>query len=207
MTPVTEPLAPDERRIPRDPADLFWSFTGLALQGFGGVLVIVQRVLVEQKRWLSQTDFIELWAVAQVLPGPNIVNLAMIIGNRYFGWRGSLAAVTGVLTFPMLVVLCLAALYGQFAHYSAVAGALRGMAAVSAGMIMGTGVRLAFSLGGNVLGAPLCAIICASTFGLVALLHWPQIWVLLGLGWVACTVAWFKLRAQDNGVNRASEEA
>jgi chromate transporter len=182
---------------PRSPSDLFWSFTGLALQGFGGVLVIVQRVVVDQKRWLSQTDFIEVWAVAQVLPGPNIVNLAMIIGNRYFGWRGSLASVGGVLLIPMLVVLSLAAVYGQFAHVPAVAGALRGMAAVSAGMVMGTGLRLAFSLGGNVLGKVLCTLISAATFGMVALLHWPQIWVLLGLGLTSCTVAWFKLRAQD----------
>lgn len=182
---------------PSSPADLFWSFTGLALQGFGGVLAIVQRVVVDQKRWMTKTDFIEVWAVAQVLPGPNIVNLAMIIGNRYFGWRGSLASVGGVLLIPMLLVLCLAALYGQFSHLTAVAGALRGMTAVSAGMIMGTGLRLAFALGGNVLGVALCALISVSTFGMVALLHWPQIWVLLGLGLAACTLAWFKLRAQD----------
>lgn len=190
---MTAPSERPQQIMPQSPSDLFWSFTGLALQGFGGVLAIVQRVVVDQKRWLSQTEFIEMWAVSQVLPGPNIVNLAMMIGNRFFGWRGSLASVAGVLLFPLLIVLCLAALYGQFSHLTAVAGALRGMAAVSAGMVMGTGLRLAFALGNNVMGVAACAFFSIVTFIAVALLRWPQAWVLLGLGLVACTLAWFKL--------------
>ena len=64
---------------------LFWSFTWLALQGFGGVLAIVQRELVERRRWLTREQFVEDWAVAQVLPGPNIVNLSLMLGDRFFG--------------------------------------------------------------------------------------------------------------------------
>jgi Chromate transporter len=73
--------------------------TWLALQGFGGVLAVVQRVLVDQKGWLTNEEFVEDWAVAQVLPGPNVVNLALMIGDRYFGLRGGLAALAGILTF------------------------------------------------------------------------------------------------------------
>jgi chromate transporter len=56
--------APTNRR------DLFWSFTKLALQGFGGVLAVVQREMVEKKRWLTQEQFLEDCVVAQVVPGP-----------------------------------------------------------------------------------------------------------------------------------------
>ena len=82
---------------------LFWAFTWLALQGFGGVLAVVQRELVDKKRWLTQEEFIEDWAVAQIMPGANVVNLSLIVGDRYFGWRGALAALAGMLALPMAV--------------------------------------------------------------------------------------------------------
>ena len=76
---------------PRSKTDLFMSFTWLALQGFGGVLAVVQRELVEKKRWMTREQFVEDWAVAQIMPGPNVVNLSMMIGGRYFGLPGALA--------------------------------------------------------------------------------------------------------------------
>ena len=86
--------APDPSALsaPQSRTDLFWSFTWLALQGFGGVLAVVQRELVEKKRWMTREEFIEDWAVAQIMPGPNVVNLSIMIGDRYFGLRGALAA-------------------------------------------------------------------------------------------------------------------
>ena len=68
---------------PRHKTDLFGSFTLLALQGFGGVLAVVQRELVETKQWLTPEEFLDDWAVAQTLPGPNVVNLSLMIGGRY----------------------------------------------------------------------------------------------------------------------------
>ena len=67
---------------PRSKTDLFVSFTVLALQGFGGVLAVVQRELVEKKRWMTREQFVEDWAVAQIMPGPNVINLALMIGGR-----------------------------------------------------------------------------------------------------------------------------
>ena len=98
---------------PRSKTDLFVSFTILALQGFGGVLAVVQRELVEKKRWMTREQFVEDWAVAQIMPGPNVINLALMIGGRYFGLAGALAGVAGMLAAPMVVVLLLAALCGS----------------------------------------------------------------------------------------------
>ena len=82
---MSAPLHPVDdspsRPQPRSPADLFWSFTWLALQGFGGVLAVVQRELVEKKRWMTDEEFVEDWAVAQIMPGPNVVNLSVMIGE------------------------------------------------------------------------------------------------------------------------------
>ena len=143
--------APDRPR-PESLTDLFVSFTLLTLQGFGGVMAIVQRELVEKKRWLSAEEFIEDWAVAQVMPGPNVINMSLIIGGRYFGLKGAMVALAGMLAAPLLIVLTLALIYAQFASRPEVAGALRGMGAVAAGLIGATALKLTKALKTNVLG-------------------------------------------------------
>ena len=169
------------------------SFTWLALQGFGGVLTIVQRELVERKRWMTRDEFIEDWAVAQIMPGPNVVNLSLMVGSRYFGLKGALAALAGMLCVPLVVVLLLALLYAHYAAHPGVAGALRGMGAVSAGMIAATGLKLAGALTTNVLGLRTCAALGVLCFVAIALLRWPLVYVLLGLGSAASVMAYRKL--------------
>jgi chromate transporter len=180
---------------PASLADLFVSFTLLALQGFGGVLAVVQRELVERKRWLTHDEFVEDWAVAQIMPGPNVVNLSLMIGARHFGFRGAMAALAGLLALPLLLVLLLALLHDQFAGSAAVAGALRGMAAVSAGLIAAVGLKLSASLVRSPVPLAWSALIGAVGFILVALLHWPLFFVLLGLGGLGCLIAYRRLPA------------
>jgi len=189
---------------PASKADLFWSFTWLALQGFGGVIAVVQRELVERKRWLSREQFIEDWAVAQILPGPNVVNLAMMIGGRHFGLPGAIAALSGMLLAPLVIVLLLAALYGQVADSSLVAGALRGMGAVAAGLVTATGFRLMAALECNPMGMATCVVLAALTFVAIALLRWPLVWVLLGIGSLACLRA-SQMLSRQAGANPGAQ--
>jgi chromate transporter len=177
-TRTTSPPHP----IPQSLTDLFWAFNGLALQGFGGVVAVAQRELVDKKQWLTREEFVEDWAVAQVLPGPNVVNLSLMVGDRYFGLRGGLVALAGMLTIPMVVVLIMAGLFAEVSDSAAVQGALRGMGAVAAGMIAATGLKLFEALNENVLRAPISWALSAITFVSIALLRVPLIWVLLGLG-------------------------
>ena len=178
---------------PQSLADLFFSFSILALQGFGGVLAVVQRELVEKKRWMTNEEFVEDWAVAQIMPGPNVVNLSIMIGDRYFGLRGALAALAGMLTFPLILVLALAVVYAQFASHPAVAGALRGMGAVAAGLIAGVGIKLFVSIKNHPLGRPLCVAFAALTIVAMAWLRWPLFWILPVIGGAACVLTWRKL--------------
>ena len=196
MTLPPSPLSsntPDHPQ-PQSLTDLFVSFTLLALQGFGGVLAIVQRELVEKKRWMTREEFIEDWAVAQIMPGPNVVNLSMMIGARSFGLKGAMAALAGMLTVPLILVLLLALLHARFADHPGVAGALRGMGAVAAGLIMATGLKLFSALRNNALGLRLCEVFGALCFVAIALLRWPLLYVLLGLGAVACVLAYQRLK-------------
>jgi chromate transporter len=179
---------------PASHADLFFTFNRLALQGFGGVLAVAQHELVERKRWLSRAQFVEILALSQVLPGPNVVNLALIFGDRCFGLRGAIAALGGMLLVPLFIVLALTAAYAEFARVAAVSGALRGMGAVAAGLIIATAIRLMGALRTSRLGPPVAAAFAVATFATIAWLRWPLVWVVLGLGSVAVAIAWVRWR-------------
>lgn len=181
---------------PRSPAELLVAFNSLALQGFGGVLPVAQRELVEKRGWLTREQFIETLSVGQVLPGPNIVNVALMIGDRFFGWRGALAAMAGLLLAPLAIVLVLAALYARFGTEPVVAGAIRGMGAVAAGLILAMGLKLAPTLKNNPLPLALCAAAAIATWGIVGFARVPMAWVVLGLGGAMVAVAWWRLGRQ-----------
>ncbi len=179
---------------PQSLTQLFLAFTRLALQGFGGVLAVAQRELVERLGWMSKEEFVETLAIAQVLPGPNVVNLSMMIGDRFFGLRGAITALAGMLLAPAVTVLLLAAAYGQLARHPMAVNALRGMGAVSAGLILATGIKLLPALKKSPLGRPLALGLALLAFVLIALLRWPLIAVLALLGGVGMLVAWWKLK-------------
>jgi len=191
---VRNALRTEEQPRPSSLMDLFVSFTFLALQGFGGVLAVVQRELVERKRWMTKEEFVENWAVAQIMPGPNVVNIALMIGGRYFGLRGALAAMAGMLTIPLILVLVLGLIYSCYTSDPQVVGALRGMGAVAAGLIIATGFKLYATLKSNPLGMPVCITLGLACFFCIALMHWPLAYVLAGLGSVACLLAYQKIK-------------
>jgi chromate transporter len=187
-----------EKPRPSSVTELFIAFSWLAIQGFGGVLAIVQRELVENKKWLSTEEFVEDWAVAQIMPGPNVVNIALMIGDRFFGWRGALAALTGMMALPLVVVLALAVALSGVSHEPAVIGALKGMGAVSAGLIAGTGLKLISALKSNPMGRWACFVLALLTLIAIAWLRIPLAWVLMGLGIPAFFWAYRTLSKKDS---------
>lgn len=174
---------------PRSLADLFWTFTKMALQGFGGVLPVAERVLVHQRGWMTPKDFVESFAIAQSLPGPNIVNLSLMVGDRFMGVRGALAAFAGMMLLPTVVVLLLTVLYQSYADLEMTRRILLGMSAVSVGLIAGMGLRLARTQGHYRAGW----LIGCGVFVLVAILHKPLGLVLLALGLPSFLLRWWQL--------------
>ncbi len=190
-----------ELERPASLGGLFVAFTVLALQGFGGVIAVAQRELCERRRWLSAQDFVELLSGAQVLPGPNVCNLSLMIGDRFFGWRGALVALAGMVTAPLALMLLIAWLVGHAEQspvgHGVVQGALGGIAAVAAGQIVGTVLKLSAPLKDHVLGWPAATGLAGAAFGMMAWLQWPLLWVLLGLGGVAWWWCHFVLKQQQ----------
>ena len=191
----TQPGAAD-LTPPHSPRELFIAFTSLALQGFGGVLPVAQRELVERRGWLTHEEFAEALSLGQVLPGPNIVNMALMLGDRFFGWRGAAAALGGILLAPLVIVLVLATLYAQIASHPVAVGAIRGMGAVAAGLIFAMALKLAPTLKKNPLPLALCGAALLATWALVGLLRVPMAWLVLGLGGTMVGFAALWLRRQ-----------
>ncbi len=135
----------------RDPTDtsppglteLFLGFSGIAVMGFGGVLPWARRMLVEQRRWLSGDEFTELLALCQFLPGGNVINLAVVVGQRMRGLTGAIVSVAGLMAAPVAIVLLLGAVYNRYAEVAEVRAALSGIAAAAAGLILAMAAKMA----------------------------------------------------------------
>ena len=178
---------------PSSPLELFLAFNRLALRGFGGVLPWAQRVLVEERRWLSREEFVEMLAFAQLAPGPNVCNLAIMFGDRHFGWRGALVALVAMLAVPGALVLALAIVHGQLAQIPWVQRAVAGMAAVAAGLLIATAVKLARTQPARWL------VLGALAFVGGGLLRWPFVTVLAVLVPLAIVLGW---SATGSGASR-----
>jgi chromate transporter len=188
---MTPPPPPDPMNsAPRGPAHLFLVFTGLAVRGFGGVLPWARRALVDESRWLTGPEFLEVLSLAQALPGPNICHVALMVGERFHGVRGALAALAGLMTLPLGIVISLALLHAQVADHPAAADALAGMGAVSAGLIAGTALTLMRGHAASRTGW----MFAAMTFALVGLLRWPMMAVMPALGLAAVLLARARIR-------------
>ena len=164
---------------------LFLGFLMVGLQGFGGVLPFARRMLVEQHRWLSEREFTEVLSLSQFLPGPNIINVSIIVGNRFRGPLGSIAATLGLMLMPFVIVLVLAALYARFADLAPVRGATNGVSAAATGLIIATGLQMARPLK----GIPWHIVMCALTFIAIALLRLPLLWMLAVLAPISIAIA------------------
>jgi chromate transporter len=184
---LTSPLAAISRRT------LFASFLKMGLLGFGGVLPWARRVIVDERRWLDDREFAELIGLCQVLPGPNVVNLAVIIGSRSQGPMGSLIAVTGILFVPVGLMLLIATFYASVAHEPVARNAIAGASAAAAGLILGTAVRLLLQTRPALRGL----LTGAAAFVAVGVLQWPLLWVIVVVIVVGVAAEWRASCADD----------
>jgi len=127
---------------PRNLAELFTGFLSIGARSFGGVMPWAYRVMVEERRWISNQDFTETVGLCQFLPGPNIGNTSVVLGKRWFGWRGSIVGFLGLVAVPFIWVLALAAFYSDYASIPLVRAIVIGVGAAGAGLFIGTAMKL-----------------------------------------------------------------
>jgi chromate transporter len=178
------------QRGPASPWELALACNRLALQGFGGVLALAQHEFVDRRGWLTPAEFVDLLAVSQLLPGPNVINLALMLGERHFGARGVLAALAGMLSLPLLLALGVVSLAQGWLTHPLLAGALRGMGLAAAGLLLGACWKLAQPLRASPLGWPRALGLAGIAFVLVGVLRLPLTPTLLALVAAGMALAW-----------------
>jgi len=173
-------------RAPVTQADLFFGFLKVGVSGFGGVMPFARRMLVDERAWLTEREFTEVLSLSQFLPGPNIINVSIIVGNRFRGPLGAAIASLGLMLMPFLIVLALAALYARFATLEAVRGATAAVSSAATGLIIAMGLKMGQPLSGTVWQI----VIAALAFVALALLRVPLLWALLILIPLSVALAW-----------------
>ena len=182
-------MAPNDTETlpqPVDRATLFAAFLKIGLLGFGGVMPWARRVLVEERAWLTDREFAELIGMCQVLPGPNVVNLSVILGARLQGAVGSLLALTAILFVPVVAVIVLATFYASVAHAPIARSAIAAASAAAAGLIIGTAIRLIVGSRPPLRGIALALMV----FLAVGVAQLPLLWVLAIAIPLAIAIEW-----------------
>ncbi|HXV83351.1 MAG TPA: chromate transporter [Candidatus Binatia bacterium] len=174
----------DKLRV--DPLALFLTFSRISLSSFGGALFWARRGLVERQRWLTEREFVDLLTLGQLLPGPNVLNLTVMVGYRFAGWTGAAASVAGYLGWPCLVVIGMGLLYQHYGTLPSVQHALAGMSKVAAGLLLATVIKLALVLPRR--WRPW--LFGALAFIGVGVMRWPLLWVMGALAPCAVFLAW-----------------
>lgn len=187
-TPL-DPVVPDPAGPDPTVADLFAGFFVVGVCGFGGVLPWARRMIVEQRRWLTPSEFTEMLGLCQFLPGGNIMNLTIALGSRFRGVRGvrgAVACLLGLMTAPVAIVIMLGAVYDRYAADPPVRRAFVALSAAAAAYLLASAWKIAAPLKGR----PLAIGIAACTFGAIAVLRLPLLAAMPGLATVSTLLLW-----------------
>jgi chromate transporter len=152
-------------------AGLFTGFLVLGLTGFGGVLPLARHMIVEERRWLTATEFSEILSLCQFLPGGNIINLSVAVGLHFRGLSGAVAAFAGLIAAPTAIVVALGVVYARFSHEPHVVHMFAGLAAAAAGLLIAMALKLAVVLRRRPFGIAVAIVI----FVAIAGLHLPLV--------------------------------
>ena len=131
-----EPVEQSRRTVSK--SELFLGFLKIGLLGFGGIAPWARHVIIEERRWLTEKEFAAVLGIGQILPGPNTMNAAVMIGDRFQGVAGVLLCLLGQMAMPLVIVTSLAVVYQRFATVPEVKAALIGAAAGASGLVLGT---------------------------------------------------------------------
>jgi chromate transporter len=183
--------APAAQQPPPSVPELFMAFAKVSLSGFGGVLAWSRRMMVEERRWLTPEQFNETYALCAFLPGGNILNFSVILGARFRGAWGAIAAATGLMGPPLLLVICIGAIYAHYGDLPALRHMLTGVASAAAGLMLATVAKMARPLFRS--GAITGPVIAFATFASIGIAHWPLPLVLAVIVPVSIGAAWVRL--------------
>lgn len=161
-------------------------FLILGMTSFGGVMPMARRMLVEQRRWLTAEQFIEILGLCQFLPGGNIINVSVAVGLKFRGVAGAFAAAGGLIAAPTVVVLLLGMVYDRFSDDPHLQHLFAGLAAAAAGLLVSMAVKVARQVRGD----RLAIVIALASFVVIAILRVPLLTAMLILTPLSVFIMW-----------------
>lgn len=187
-TLVDTPEIAGQRPISR--LELFLGFLEMGLCGFGGVATIARHVIVDKRKWLSEHDYAALISMGQILPGGNIINMTVMLGDRFHGLTGAAISLLGLMLAPILILLGLTTVYEAYSALPDVKGATIGAGAAAAGLVIGMG----FKMGRGLKLAPIHLVFAVLTFIAMGVLRLPFILSILVLAPLCIAATWWSRR-------------
>lgn len=173
----THALSTSKSDIPPNCRALFSGFMMLGMMGFGGVLPLAHRMLVERRKWLTDEQFTELLGLCQFLPGGNIINLSVAIGAKFRGVRGAISALSGLLLVPTCVVIGLSYIYMHYQDNTTIKHLFLGLMAAATGLLITTALKMFQPFLGN----PRALVSIALTVFLMVFIQLPLFVILVSL--------------------------
>jgi len=171
--------------------EIAWTFNHIALASFGGGLSAWSReVLVVEKEWMGEAEFLSAMTMCRILPGANQVNMAVFAGSKMRGLPGAAAAVFGLCLMPVVLIMIAGFFYFRFKEIPAVKGVLHGASAAAVALTL----AMVIQTGRKCLTGLMPVLLFAAAFVLNGLLRWPLPVVLAILAPVSLFWAWPRLR-------------
>ncbi len=167
--------------------DLAWTFNHIALASFGGGLSAWSReVLVVEKQWMGEAEFLSAMTMCRILPGANQVNMAVFAGSKMRGLAGATAAVFGLCLLPVVLIMVMGFFYFRFKEVPAVKGVLHGASAAAVALTL----AMVIQTGRKCLTGLVPVLLFLTAFVLNGLARWPLPLVLLLVAPLSLIWAW-----------------
>lgn len=164
---------------------IFVSFFKIGLFTFGGgyaMIPLIEREVIDNRRWVERREFLDLLTLAQSVPGPISLNTSVFVGYKMRGLRGATAALLGTILPSFVIILIIALFFANIRHNPVVDAAFKGMRPAVVALIIGPVLTLSRGMHWTML-----VVIAASALA-IWWLDWSPIWILaaaaaLGIAW------------------------
>lgn len=184
-------MEPDAARPSLGLRQIFLTFTKISLTSFGGGLSgWMMREFVQNRRWLTESEFLTGLALAQAFPGVNVVNLSIWVGYRLRGGRGALAGALGMVVPAMVAAIAIVALFDRLARFPLIHVILAGVAAAAIGLSLQMGIRAARRAARSVVSAA----VMVATFLAIFLFKFPLLPVVVVMAPISVATAFYRLK-------------
>lgn len=197
-----EPAPPsrtDDAPAPTRLRDIFWLFFQIGTMSFGGGLSAwLFREIVEKRKWMTATEFLSGLTLVQALPGVNMTNMSVYVGQRMRGIPGVLTALFGLLIGPFFILIGLSTAYHTIEQLAWSHAVLAGLATTAVGLLLSMGVKAIRAFKPSLSHA----VVLVAIVVLVGVMRLPMVPVVVVIAPISVTIAWFEQKKK-----RATEAA